>query len=98
MGKKSPITPAKGYLLLEILENESPESIAMPASDQVPQRGKVIAVGGATWYETIHEVFRSPAKVGQIVVHSGFGFENVRIRGDEYRLLPFGKVLGIFND
>lgn len=93
MRKTSPIAPANGYLVLEILDDESPKGFDVEDSDQIPQRGKVLAVGGDTFYEG--EVFKSPAKVGDIILHSGFGYEDVIVQGEKFRLCPFIKTVGV---
>ena len=94
MSKKARITPVKGFLVLEVLENESPNSFDVADNDQIPQRGRVLAVGTDTLHES-GDVFKSPCKVGDTVIHSGFGYEDVYIDGERYRMCPFGKVLGI---
>ncbi len=92
------IKPAKGYLLLEILKNEAPsKNWSAPNPDQIPQRGKVLAVGPDTFHET-GDVFKPPAKKGDVVVHSGFGFEDIRVEMKEFRLCPFSKILAVIEE
>lgn len=91
------IKPQKGYLLLEILENESPTTYMLSNDDQIPQRGRVLVVGPDTWHEGVHERFESPARAGDIVLHSGFGFEDFYVQGEKLRLCPFSKVIGVIS-
>ena len=84
--------PAPGYVVLEILENEQPESLSIAGTEDIPQRGKVLRVGPSTYYDT-GEVFECPAEVGDVVVHSGHGFENFRVEGEQFRICPFNKIL-----
>lgn len=97
MGKNNPtknIRIVRGYLLLDILENEQPTSFIVEDKSEPAQRGKVLAVGSDTFDENGKEL-KSPAKVGDVVVHSAFGFENIKYKGEDYRLCPFTKVLAI---
>lgn len=87
------ITPQKGYLLLEVLENEHPSTFQIADNDQIPQRGRVLVVGPSTWHEGVHERFESPAEVGDVVLHSGFGYEDFRMQGHIFRMCPFSKVI-----
>jgi len=98
MSKSSSIpqlNPAKGYLFLDPIEDDQIEGVPVAGVDEKPQRAKVLAVGAYT-YHTSGEKFEAPAKKGDIVIHSSFGFENIRYKGNEYRICPFDKILAVF--
>lgn len=82
-----------GYLLTEPLEVTKIGGIAIEDDQQRPQHAKVLKVGDATWHDNVDRVLESPCKVGDTIVHSSVGFENVTIEGKELRMVPFGKVL-----
>ena len=87
-------TPVAGYLLIKPLEDtQAIGGVEIHGGDDRPQFGKVLKVGLSTWYENSDRVLESPCNVGDTIVHSSVGFENVRIEGEEYRLLPFSRVL-----
>ena len=97
MGKNNPtknIIVTKGYLLLEILENEQPVGFSVEDKNQPAQRGKVLSVGDETFDEHGNKL-ESPAEIGDVVVHSAYGFENITHKDEEYRLCPFTKVLAV---
>lgn len=98
MGKQSPkplqLVPANGYLFLEPLDDEQTEGWEMAGVEETPQRAKVLAVGEATFHAS-GKFIEAPAKKGDIVVHSAFGIESIRHKGDQYRLCPFEKVLAV---
>lgn len=87
--------PSNGYLILEILGNESPSGISLAGTQDIPQRGRVLAVGDPTFYETGVK-WISPANVGDVVVHSGHGYEDYTVKGKKYRACPFSKVMVVF--
>ena len=85
--------PVQGYLLLEPLEDSQPEGWNVEGVDERPQIARVLKVGEPTYYENSDRVFKSPCKVGDTIIHSSMGFENITIEGKEYRMLPFLRVL-----
>ena len=96
MDKVNPnIKPSLGYVLVEPLSPDQVEGIDIVDDSELPQFAKVIAVGAEKYHEHIEKVFKPPCKVGDEIVHSGFGFGNIKIDGKEHRMMPFEKVLGI---
>ena len=94
MTKKSQnYTIVNGYLLTKPLETTKIGNINIEDDEQRPQKAKVLIVGKSTWYENSDRVFESPCKVGDTIIHSSAGWENVTIEGEDFRLVPFGKVL-----
>ena len=98
MGKKSSIpqlNPCKGYLLLLPTDDDQIEGIPLAGVEGKPQRAKVLAVGADT-YHASGNVLKAPAKKGDIVIHSSVGFENIKYKGEEYRMCPFERILAVF--
>lgn len=89
--------PTKGYLLVEPRGNEQSGSFTFKTTE-TPQRGKVLKVGPDTWHAGIAEVFTSPCKEGDTIIHGAHNFETIRIENKEYRLVPFGMVLAVIGD
>jgi co-chaperonin GroES (HSP10) len=90
MGK---YTPTKGYLLVKPLEVTHVKGIDIEDDEQNPQLAKVVKVGKPTWYENSDRVFKAPCKVGDTIIHSMAGFENIKIDSKDYRAIHFSKVL-----
>lgn len=88
----SKITPAPGYVLISPTDSDKPKSFEI-ADDEYPQRGRVIAVGSPLIEDG--QTTPSPATVGDMIIHSAMGFENVRSGGDTIRFVPFSKILGV---
>ncbi len=89
-------TPVAGYLLLDPIEGDTSSSrIKIQDGDELPQRALVIAVGKPAYYAGTNNIFKSPCKVGDEVIHSGFGFEYVKVGGHKFRLCPFEKILAV---
>jgi co-chaperonin GroES (HSP10) len=95
MVKKSQLnyTPVSGYLLTEPLEANQAVGWNAESDDEKPQLAKVLKVGPETWHETHGKRLKAPCKIGDTIIHSSFGFENIIIDGKDYRMVPFNKVL-----
>lgn len=90
------LKPTAGYLLIEPLEKEvkTASGIYLPENaGEKPQKGKVIAVGGAI-YQDGREV-TAPAKSGDVVLYKKWGGNEVKIEGKEYLFVKFEDVLAI---
>lgn len=86
------LQPSKGYIFVEPLDLEHSTAFHVANSEDTPRRAKVLAVGDKT-YHTSGSDYLAPCKVGDTIIHSGFGFEQIKHHGKEYRLIPFDKVL-----
>ncbi len=96
MDKNSSIKPSKGYVVAEPTDNEKPDGYTI-VDNETPQRAKVLLVGENT-YHTSGQEFKAPCGEGDTVIHSGFGFEDIKVEGKKLRLIPFDKILGVIND
>lgn len=84
----------RGYVLLEELKNESSTSFSVEDDKEIPQRGKVLVVGDYIWHDN-GDKYESPAKVGDKVIHSAYGYEIIAYEGKQYKVCPFSKILAI---
>ncbi len=91
------ITPASGYLLVEPTKTERKTSsgIVLPDShEEKPQKGKVLAIGGAEITES--GVKReAPCKVGETVIYKEWGGNEYKEGEKEYLFIKFEDILGI---
>ena len=89
--------PVPGYLLCKPLETTKIGDIEISDDKQMPQLAKVISVGLPIQSDYTDRIIEATCRVGDIIIHSSGGFENIRIDGEEYRIIPFNKVLLIKN-
>jgi len=91
------ITPASGYILVEPTKTErkTASGIVLPDShEEKPQKGKVLAVGGAEIAEG--GVKReAPCKVGETVIYKEWGGNEYKEGEKEYLFIKFEDILGI---
>jgi chaperonin GroES len=90
------LKPTPGYLLIEPLEKEvkTVSGIYLPdSSGEKPQKGKVIAVGGAVYQDS--RKVTSPAKLKDVVLYKKWGGNEVKIGNVEYMFVKFEDVLAV---
>ena len=94
---KTQFVPTAGYILVEPFEAEKKTAggLYLPetASAEKPQKGKVLANGGAI-YNDGREI-NSPALIGQTVVYKKWGANEVKEDGKDYLFVKFEDVLAI---
>jgi co-chaperonin GroES (HSP10) len=88
--------PTEGYLLV-LPQEETSEGI-VAVKESFPQLAKVLVVGKDTYYSNTDIVMKAPCKVGDLIYHSAGGFETIKHKGKEYRVVHFGKVLMVKDD
>ncbi len=100
----SPIRPLNDKVVVRPLTDEeagtaSASGIIIPdsAKKEKPEQGIVIAVGAGKWNEDGEERIPLDVQVGDRVVFSKYGYDEVKIDGKEYFLVAEGSILGVFN-
>lgn len=90
---KTKIKPLGDRVLVTPLEEDttSPSGIIIPdtAQRERPKQGKVIAVGAL---EDAVDI-----KVGDIVLFSDYGFDTIKVDGEEYYIIKSENVLAVTN-
>lgn len=93
------IKPTPGYILIEPVEVErkTASGIVLPEShEEKPQRGKVLAVGGAEICDGKDNCKKeSPCKTGDVVIYKQWGGNEVKVEGKEYLLVKFDDILAV---
>ena len=95
------IQPLEGHVLIEITDKqdnaEDKNEFSTPNASHTPQNGKVVAIGKDTYYANTSVVYKCPVKIGDNIIHSGAGFEQVKEEDGrvKYRFIPFRGILGI---
>lgn len=91
------ITPLADRVVVKPLSREevSASGIIIPdtASREKPERGTVVAVG--TGKHENGTLVPMTVKVGDMVLFSKYGYDEVKIDGDEYLILAESSVLAI---
>ncbi len=95
--KKISLKPLMGYILVEpsVAETKTASGIILPESAQEkPAQGKVIAVGDDLILED-GKVMVCPVKIGDIVVYKKWGGDEIKLNGQEYKLVKFDDLMGV---
>lgn len=99
----SPIKPLGDRVIVRPLTDTengttSPSGIIIPdtAKKEKPEQGIVLAVGPGKWNEDGDKRLAVEVKVGDRVVFSKYGYDEVKIDGKEYFLVSENSILGVF--
>lgn len=102
---RGPFTPSNDRILVRPLTEaesgtRSPSGIIIPdtVSKEKPEQGIVVATGPGRWDED--GVRRIPVSVsaGDRIVFSKYGYDEVKIGGQEYYIVSDASILGIINE
>ena len=92
------IQPTAGYVLIEPQEavKQTSSGIVLPEShDEKPQKGKVLAVGGAVCCESNHKC-EPPCKTGEMVIYKKWGGNEYKTSGGkELLFIKFEDVMAV---
>ena len=100
----SPIRPLNDKVIVRPLTDEesgtaSASGIIIPdsAKKEVPEQGIVIAVGPGKWDEDGEKRVPLDIKVGDHIVFSKYGFDELKIERKEYYIVAESSILGVIN-
>jgi chaperonin GroES len=100
---ESPIKPLGDRVIVRPLKEEefgavSPSGIIIPdtAKKEKPEQGIVIAVGNGKWNEDGDERLPLDVKVGDRIIFSKYGYDEVTIDKKDYFIVGENSILGIF--
>jgi chaperonin GroES len=103
MSEKSPIRPLADRVVVRPLTDAeagtvSSSGIIIPdsAKKEKPEQGIVIAVGEGKWNEDGDKRLPLEVKVGDRVVFSKYGFDEVKVNDKDYFLVAESSILGVF--
>ena len=96
--KELSIEPLGDRVLVQPLKNDekvSASGIIMPdtVNKEKPEQGKVIAVGKGRYDDGV--LVPMSLKVGQTVLFSKYGYDEVKVNGEEYYILSESQVLAV---
>ncbi len=101
----SPITPLGDRVVVRPLTEEeqgttSPSGIIIPdtAKKEKPEQGIVLAVGPGKWDDEGEKRLPLDVKVGDRVIFSKYGYDEVKISNKEYFIVSENSILGVFSN
>ncbi len=101
----SPIKPLGDRVLVRPLTDTelgtlSPSGIIIPetAKKEKPEQGMVIAVGTGKWDEDGTKRIPMEVKIGDKVVFSKYGYDEIKIENKDYFIVSEASILGIFTN
>lgn len=99
----SPIRPLGDRVIVRPLTEVemgtmSPSGIIIPetAKKEKPEQGMVIAVGTGKWDPESGKRIPMEVKIGDKVVFSKYGFDEIKYENQEYFIVSEQSILGIF--
>ncbi len=93
------IRPLAGYVVVEPTEAKSKTAsgIYLPESAQEkPAQGKVLSVGNSLLMSGME--LGSPVQVGDIVLYKKWGGDEIKVDGQELKLVKFDDLIAILED
>jgi chaperonin GroES len=104
MSEKCPITPLADRVVVRPLTDEeagtvSASGIIIPdtAKKEKPEQGVVVAVGEGKWNEDGDKRVALSVKEGDRVVFSKYGYDEVKVKDQEYFIVSESSILGIIS-
>lgn len=101
---KVDLTPLNDRVVVRPLSDEemgttSASGIIIPdtVNKEKPEQGIVIAVGKGKWDEDGEKRIPMEVKVGDRVVFSKYGYDEVKLEGESYYIVSEGSILGIIS-
>ncbi|HEY0964806.1 MAG TPA: co-chaperone GroES [Candidatus Paceibacterota bacterium] len=99
----SPIRPLNDKVIVRPLTDEeqgtaSPSGIIIPdsAKKEKPEQGVVLAVGPGKFDEEGEKRIPVDVKVGDHIVFSKYGYDELKVDGKEYYIVGETSILGVF--
>lgn len=68
------------------------------AKKEKPEQGVVVAVGAGKWNEDGDKRMVMDVKVGDKVVFSKYGYDEVKVDGKEFFIVAESSILGVFTN
>jgi len=93
----SDIKPLAGYVVVEPMEaqRQTDSGIYLPqTNEEKPQMGTVVAISPSYTNEKGIEV-KCPVKVGEKILHSKWGGNEVKIAGKEVKIMKYEDLMAV---
>jgi chaperonin GroES len=103
MSEKSLIRPLADRVVVRPLTDEEAGNVSISgiiipdsAKKEKPEQGIVVAVGEGKWNDTASQRMSMDVKVGDKVLFSKYGYDEVKVEGKEYFIVSESNILGVF--
>jgi chaperonin GroES len=100
----SPIRPLGDRVVVRPLTEQemgtvSASGIIIPdtAKKEKPEQGIVVAVGAGAWNKEGSKRMEMDVAIGDRVIFSKYGYDEVKVEGKEYFIVSESSVLGVFS-
>lgn len=104
MSETCPIKPLADRVVVRPLTDEeagnvSAAGIIIPdtAKNEKPEQGVVVAVGAGKWNEDGDKRLQIEVKEGDRVVFSKYGYDEVKVKNQEYYIVSESNILGVIS-
>lgn len=104
MSQECPIKPLGDRVVVRPLTDEeagnvSAAGIIIPdsAKQEKPEQGVVVAVGAGKWDEDKEKRVPIETKEGDRIVFTKYGYDEVKVKDQEYFIVSEGSILGVIN-
>ncbi|MEK7570973.1 MAG: co-chaperone GroES [Patescibacteria group bacterium] len=97
MANRTNIKPLHDYVLIrpQKADTKTASGIILPENvKEKPQMGTVMAVG-AGWHNNDGQTFPLAVKVGQLVIYTKWGGNEVKVEHEEWKLVKESDILAI---
>lgn len=82
-----------GTALVETIKEKAGQFELPDSADKKPQKGKIVLISETDDITDAGQVFKCPAKLGQIVYYKNWSSDVVDIGGRDYVLVPFRHIV-----
>jgi chaperonin GroES len=103
MSEKSLIRPLADRVVVRPLTDEEAGNVSLSgiiipdsAKKEKPEQGIVVAVGEGKWNDATSQRISIDVKVGDKVLFSKYGYDEVKVEGKEYFIVSESSILGVF--
>jgi chaperonin GroES len=101
----SPIKPLSDRVVVRPLTEEETGAVSLSgiiipetAKKEKPEQGVVISVGPGKWDEDGEKRLPLDVKVGDRVIFSKYGYDEVKIDNKDYFIVAESSILGVFTN
>lgn len=91
------IKPLMGYIMVEpsAADSKTASGLYLPETAQEkPAQGKVLSIGD-DWVLENGKVLKCPVKIGDTVVYKKWGGDEIKVVGQEYKLVKFDDLMAV---
>lgn len=79
------------YVVLEPILEDTPSVFMVDKTANPPKKGRVISIGKSFWDHGVE--YTCPVNIGDVVLHTAFGYQDFKVGTVTYRLVRFTDLL-----